>query len=191
MKIAFTGHTNIEKATGGKLISEGSSYSEGVFEKLIAEFDRFIINYCKENSLKFQDIEIISGMARGVDEVAAIMAIRNNWNLILAIPNSIEWHKNRELSRGVKAQAIFYDYILNSNPKEIHEIKKDYGFGHQYANFARNKFMVDIADIVVSYKKYSSTGTDHCINAAIKKGNYYGNIPDLLLSNFSHLRFQI
>ena len=46
---------------------------------------------------------------------------------------------------------------------------------------ARNVDMVEIANAVVSYKKYDSAGTDHCIKEAKKRNKYLGNIPDILL----------
>lgn len=58
------------------------------------------------------------------------------------------------------------------------EIKKSYSGGHQFDNFARNCFMVDIATDVVSFKQYNSSGTDHCIKYAKKEGKYIGNIVD-------------
>ena len=41
--------------------------------------------------------------------------------------------------------------------------------------------MIDISKVVVSYKKYNSSGTDHCIKEAKKRNKYLGNIPDILL----------
>lgn len=180
MKIAFTGHTNIEKANGKGLGQNGSLYNSEILKQVVDEITFVLSNWCLENGIPFNEVEVICGMARGVDEVVASMAIQHNLKLILAIPNSIGWHKNRGLSRGIRAQAVYYDYILEYNKLEIHEIKKDYGTGHPFANFARNQFMVDIADGVFSYKKYESTGTDHCIKAAEKRGNYYGNIPQMI-----------
>ena len=180
MKIAFTGHTNIEKANGKGLGQNGSLYNSEILKLVIDEVTFVLSNWCLENGVSFNEVEVISGMARGLDEVVALMAIQNNLKLILAIPNSIGWHKNRGLSRGVRAQAVHYDYILGYDKLEIYEIKKDYGTGHPFANFARNQFMVDIANGVFSYKKYESTGTDHCIKAAEKRGNYYGNIPQMI-----------
>ncbi len=180
MKIAFTGHTNIEKANGKEIAQNGTLYNPEILKQVVDEITFTLFNWCKEKGINFYELEIISGMARGVDEVVALMAIQHNLKLILAIPNSVSWHKNRAPSRDVRAQAIYYDYILEYNKLEINQIKKDYGTGHPFANFARNQFMVDIADKVFSYKKYNSTGTDHCIKAAKKKGNYQGNIPELL-----------
>ena len=73
-------------------------------------------------------------------------------------------------------QAIFYDKFIEYPRSSWVEIKKSYSGGHQFANFARNCFMVDIATDVVSFKRYDSTGTDHCIKYAKSQDKYIGNI---------------
>lgn len=179
MIITITGHTNIEKAVGLNLAAEhGSKYNKQAFDIVYNYIFNGISSYCQANFLSFNDLTFISGMARGVDEVFAIMAIRNNLNLILSIPNSIAWHKNRSLSRGIRAQAIYYDKILSYDRLvKIYEISKYYSNEtYPFANFARNQNMVDNADIVFAFKAYNSTGTDDCINRSIKKGNFGGNI---------------
>lgn len=169
MKLAFTGHTNIEKAYNVNYNPE--NYNVYAFTNCYKVIESKIL-YFKE---KYGDVTVISGMARGVDEVAALVAIKHNLNLILAIPHTIHWHKNRK-DQGKRLQAIYYDDILAYANSEAFEIKKIYGEGHKFANFARNAFMVDIADKVVSFKAYDSTGTDHCIAYAKKQNKYHSNI---------------
>ena len=181
MIIAFTGHTNIEKALGMKLIGNGETYVKEAFDQIVYDITTIINNYCIRKNIDPKSITVVSGMARGVDEAAAFYAIWNNLPLIISVPNSISWHKHRPLSKGIHAQAISYDEILKYPKLTVYEIKKDYGLGHPFANFARNQHMVDIANAILSYKKYDSTGTYHCIKAAKKKGNYLGNIPTILL----------
>ena len=179
MNITITGHTNIEKAKGLELLTEhGTKYNKAAFDTVYEEILLALHRFCKTNKLLFSDLTLISGMARGVDEIFAILAIRNNLNLVLSIPNSISWHKNRSLSRNMRAQAIYYEKILAySKIIKIHEISKYYNNQtFPFANFARNQNMVDIADAVFAYKMYDSTGTDDCIKRAIKKGNFLGNI---------------
>lgn len=180
MIIAFTGHTNIEKGFRKQLVDGGISYDEEIFLQIYNEIEKVLRSYCKFKNINFEDITIVSGMARGIDEIVAYLAIWNNLNLIISVPNSVAWHKTRPSSKGIRAQAIGYEQILIYPKLTIYEIKKDYGHGHFFANFARNQHMVDIAEAVLSYKKYDSTGTDHCIKAAKKKGNYLGNVPELL-----------
>ena len=179
MKIAITGHTNIEKATGlGLKEKNGKKYNKKAFDLTYKQIEDNLKLFCKKNNIKFKELTLISGMARGIDEVFAILAIRNNLKLILSIPGSIQWHKNRSLSRDMRAQAIYYEKILNyKNIESINEIKKDYNNGNFYfVNMARNQHMVDIADGVFCYKSYDSRGTDDCINRAKKKGNFLGNL---------------
>lgn len=170
MKIAITGHTNIEKSLNLLLIADnGQKYNEDAFKK--------VFNYISEGLKKYNNPTIISGMARGVDEVFAFYAIKNNLPLILSVPNSIKWHKNRNLSRNMRAQAVYYDKILDYDKLEIYEIKKEYnGNTYPFANFARNQHMVDIADGIFSFKTYDSTGTDDCIKRAKQQQKYLGNL---------------
>ena len=170
-KLAFTGHTNIEKICNVEYIPE--KYNKIVFGLIYKEINNKIINLLKQYSK--DELVIISGMARGVDEIAAIVAMNQELNLVCAVPHSVEWHKNRK-DEGKRLQAIFYDEILKYPKAKIFEIKKSYGDGHKYANFARNAFMVDIADQVLSFKAYDSTGTDHCIAYAKKQNKYMGNL---------------
>lgn len=169
MKLAFTGHTNIEKAYNVEYFP--NVYNKFALENCYKMIQSKILNF-KE---KFGYVQVISGMARGVDEVAAMVAIKHNLDLILAVPHSVEWHKNRK-DQGKRLQAIYYDDILKYRKVQVFEVKKNYGEGHKYANFARNAFMVDLSDQVVSFKAYDSTGTDHCIAYAKKRNKYHSNI---------------
>lgn len=179
-KIALTGHTNIEKCYNEKLINNGEEYNIIAYNKAYLEIEEYLFNIIKEKGLNKDEVTIISGMARGADEIIADIAYNNNMKLILSIPNSVYWHKNRVLREmkniSIRAQAINYDKFLKYDKVQIFEIKKHYGDGHLYANFARNQHMVDICDILISFKKYDSVGTDHCIKAGKKVNKYYGNI---------------
>lgn len=181
MKVAITGHTNIEKALGVELKHEnGQKYDSVVFEKVYNQILENLKFFCKKEKINFKDLTLISGMARGVDEVFAILAIRNQLSLILSIPATIRWHKGRSLSRGMRAQAVYYDRILAyENIVSIHEISKDYN-DQQFplVNLARNQHMVDIADGVFSYKAYDSTGTNDCISRAKKVNKYLVNLAE-------------
>ena len=175
--IAFTGHANIEKCWGYEIQGIGETYNQKAYEQVFNDIQKFIFNFCSKNGISFDNLTIVSGMARGVDEIAALVAIANRINLIASIPVSTYWHKNRELSRGIKAQAIWYDYILNYPKITIRNVAKG---EHKFVNFARNADMIEISTYVASYKKYDSTGTDHCIREAKKRNKYLGNIPDMI-----------
>ncbi len=172
--LAFTGHTNIEKCYGIEQIPE--KYNHEAFESCYADIKNYIDFYIKK--YPNEKIIIITGVARGVDEVAGLVAMDLCLDIICSVPHSIDWHKNRENTSKGRAQAIYYDKFLDYSKATWVEIKKSYSGGHQFANFARNCFMVDIATDVVSFKQYNSSGTDHCIKYAKKEGKYIGNIVD-------------
>jgi hypothetical protein len=179
MKIAVTGHTNIEKAVGLELkYDHGIKYDHVAFELVYDEMLAGLKEFCLEKKVTFEDLTLISGMARGVDEVFAIIAIRNKLKLILSIPASIKWHKDRGYSKDMRAQAIFYDRILNyEGIIEIFEVGKNYReMNFPLVNLARNQQMVDIADGVFQYSAYSSTGTDDCTKRAKVANKFLGNL---------------
>ena len=124
-----------------------------------------------------KQVRIIVGMARGLDEIAGLVAMDMGLPIVCCVPHSIDWHKNREKTQKGYVQARFYDRFLNYPHATWYEIKKTYSSGWPFANFARNAAMVDLADRVISFKCYDSAGTDHCIKLAKKAGKYAGNIP--------------
>jgi len=175
--ITMTGHTNIEKAVQLDLVEpNGRKYNTRAFGTVYKMIDEGLKGVLEE-----YEVTIVSGMARGVDEVLALYAMTKGLPLILSIPNSVNWHMNRGLSRDMRAQAVYYQKILDyENLVAIHEIKKTYDNGsdnhYHFANFARNQHMTDISDRVYSFKSYVSSGTDDCIKRAREKGNYVGNL---------------
>lgn len=177
MKIAITGHREIEKALKYKVNNVGEKYNVEAFNEVYNLFSNKIQAICEEKKIALQDLTLISGMARGADEVLAIFAIRNNLPLILSIPGSIKWHKDRGLSKGFRAQAIYYNKILLYPKLTIFEIQKNYnGNNYSLVNIARNQHMIDIADGIISFSRYSSTGTNDGIARAKKANKYLGNI---------------
>ena len=121
-------------------------------------------------------VRVIIGMARGVDEIAGIVAMDMGLDIVCCVPHSIMWHANRVPTNKGIVQALFYDRFLKYDKAFWFEIKKNYSSGWPFANFARNAFMVDLADKVLSFKCYDSSGTDHCIKLAKKVNKYAGNI---------------
>lgn len=175
MIIAFTGHTDIEKACGYPIKEDGKIYDKQSFDIVYSNIYSGLIEFCENQKINFNDLTLVSGMARGVDEVVAFIAMNHSLKLIACIPASIAWHKNRPPSRGIRSQAIWYDHILGYNRLEVIEVPKG---NFPFVNFARNFKMVEIADKVVSYKRYDSTGTDHCIKEAKKQNKYLGNTKE-------------
>lgn len=121
-------------------------------------------------------VKIIVGMARGVDEIAGLVAMDLGLDIVCCVPHSVAWHKNRVATNKGIVQALFYNRFLEYDKAFWFEIKKTYSSGWPFANFARNAFMVDLADKVISFKCYDSAGTDHCIKLAKKANKYAGNI---------------
>lgn len=178
MILAITGHTNIEKAIGKELkYQNGQKYDSQAFEIVLSEIESGLKKYCSENDILFEDLTLVSGMARGIDEIFAILAIRNKLKLILSIPGSIKWHSTRSLSRNMRAQAVYYSKILAYEKiVAIYEVSKTYNNENwPLVNLARNQQMVDIANGVFCYKAYDSTGTDDCIKRAKKANKFLGN----------------
>ena len=177
MKIAITGHMDIERCFGIKQ-ENNHVYNEVAFNRTYDEIEQYLIWFCKKNHIKFQDLQLISGMARGVDEVFAHIAMNNNLKLILSIPKSVEFHRHKVVkdTPNIKIQAINYNTILTYPNIEIVEVNDNLNKGGYGYFLARNQSMVDLSDFVLSYKRYESTGTMDCINRAIQQNKYYGNI---------------
>jgi len=188
-KLGITGHTNVEKANGMIIEDNGTIYNDIAFKKVYKEINDMV----KTLFYKSENLVFISGMARGVDEIFAIYAMNHNIPLIASIPYSLEWHKNRGLSRNVRAQAIYYDKIISyinnridngCQFSKIVEVPKNYNDKeYKFANFARNQNIIDESEGVVSYYKYDSSGTKDAIKKAKKYKKYLGNV-----SSFSNLK---
>lgn len=183
--LAFTGHANIEKGYGEKQLPNGFGYNaecvDGIgmdsANKLYRQIKKTIEKFIEANQdLNNKKPRIIVGMARGVDEIAGLVAMDMNLDLVCCVPHSIAWHMNRAITNRGRVQALFYNKFLEYNNAIWYEIRKSYSCGWPFANFARNAAMVDLADKVISFKCYDSAGTDHCIKLAKKAGKYAGNI---------------
>lgn len=123
-----------------------------------------LIKYFESKIIKYNPDKLISGMALGVDEAFAFTAIKLNLKLKLCIPHNIEFHKKSENS------AKYYDYILNYKNLEIEEVSKYYKNKiYKYATFARNQSIIDNSDLILIFKRFESTGTNHCLNLCKKQ----------------------
>lgn len=119
---------------------------------------------------------VIVGMARGVDEIAGIVAMDMGLHIVCCVPHTIQWHSTRQPTNKGYVQARGYNRFLNYPKAFWIEVKKTYSSGWPFANFARNAAMVDLGNKVLSFKCYDSAGTDHCIKLAKKANKYAGNI---------------
>lgn len=167
-KIAITGHANIESCFGVDIPDNGEIYDKEIYNKVYTEINETVEKIIAEKG----EVCLISGMARGVDEIFADIAMNKNLPLIICVPYSVSWHKNRGHSRGFRPQAVKYDNILAyKNLIQINNIPKRYkGHVYMYANFARNKAMVDISDEILIYSLKESPGTDNCIKHILNAG---------------------
>jgi predicted Rossmann fold nucleotide-binding protein DprA/Smf involved in DNA uptake len=59
------------------------------------------LTFCELHEITLKDLTLVSGIARGVDEVFAFVAMNNDLKLILSIPASVRWHKHRSFSRNM------------------------------------------------------------------------------------------
>lgn len=182
--LAITGHADIETAFGDE--KEEIGYNSETYLKAEKHIDDMIKVITKNKNINPNDIVFISGMARGIDEIFAVYAVKHKLSLQLFIPYSVQWHQFRDLrSNGGRAQAYDYQGILdyvNDKAKQgdrncqIFEIPKYYnGEQYKFANFARNQAMVDNCDNLISVLVASSNGTEDCISRGKKANKYIGN----------------
>lgn len=182
--LAITGHADIESAFADN--KEEIGYNSETFNKVETYIDEMINAIIKYKNVSLQNIVFISGMARGVDEIFAIYAVKHKLSLQLFVPNSVNWHQFRDLrANGTRAQAYDYQYIvdyvkekntLGDYNSQIFEIRKEYnGELYKFANFARNQAMVDNCDNLISVLVNSSSGTEDCIKRGKDTNKYLGN----------------
>jgi hypothetical protein len=117
---------------------------------------------------------VISGMAEGFDEALARAAIMVDVPFIAAIPNKgyidYYWGKTSDLGRNRIAEA---QEILSKAHEIVYVCDGLYGVGPngktEHANFIRNYWMVDHADIVWVYNP-TTPGTANCYAYCKKVG---------------------
>lgn len=178
LKLGITGHRDIEKVFGADMPSNGNRYDQESFEKIYKLVFKKVVGIIKDMNLKREEILFVSGMARGADEVLALLAMKLNVDLMITVPNSVEWHKNRGASNGFRAQAIYYDSILEYKKLVSSlEIKKNYkGGNYKYAALARNQSIIDESTAILSVFGYYSNGTADAIKRAEEADIYAGNV---------------
>ena len=154
--VCFTGHREIREADKGL-----SAHLDYVVETLIRGG---FTNFC-------------AGGARGFDALAAESVIRLSKKypevkLILFLPFENQY-KNE---RGWTADEIKqYHKIRESADKVIH-LQKQYTSGCYYK---RNRCLVDVSGICISYQYKNSGGTAYTVNYARRKGrSIYNTMPN-------------
>ncbi|MDF1553136.1 MAG: hypothetical protein P1P84_08750 [Deferrisomatales bacterium] len=179
--VAVTGHVDIEAVFRRAPPLEGAAYDPEIRVRVGEELSCYLETIlCVRRGVAPAELTIVSGMARGVDEIAAFYAMDRGLPLICVVPNSVRWHQSRPAVKGVRAQAIEYQRILAYERVRVMEVNKDYPGGpYPYSNFARNQALVDVADEVVSWKRRDSAGTEDCVKRARDAGKYFGNVKSL------------
>ena len=177
MKIAITGHLDIERCFNIKQV-DNSIYDLVSYNSVFQEIELYLMSFATQKNIDFTSLELVSGMARGVDEIFALIAIKHNLKLTISIPKSIHYHRNKKIKSApnLKIQALNYDDILSYNKLTIIEVNDNLNKGNYGYFLARNKDMVERSDYVLSYKCYDSTGTNDCIDRARKASKYIGNV---------------
>ncbi len=141
MIVAFTGHRP-EKIGGYKLPNPTYTY---VYQQI-------------ESTLKqLNPDKVISGMALGVDQIAAYIAYKLKIPFIAAIP-----FEGQEKAWPIKSQQIYSALLRQSIEKKI---VCDGGYAANKMQI-RNQWMVDNCDKLIAVWDHSSGGTENCIKYA-------------------------
>jgi uncharacterized phage-like protein YoqJ len=106
-------------------------------------------------------VEVISGMALGVDTLGAEIALGMGIPLIAAVP-----FKGQE-SNWPPASIKKYNSILE-RASEVHVVTED-GYYAAHLFQKRNEWMVDRADLVCAVWRGKSGGTANCVNYAMRQ----------------------
>lgn len=155
MKIAITGHRP-------KVLGWGYDYSSSNYRELSEELENIIIDCIKDTE---EQIEIISGMALGVDIVFALVAIKlkqegHDVKLHCVIP-----FKGQE-NKWFKEDRELYKSILNEADKATYVCDEGYA---SWKMQKRNEFMVDRCDMLIAVWNGKKSGTGNCVEYAKKK----------------------
>lgn len=172
MKIAFTGHRphklwgyvdliprkeseESKKESKGELIDKRKNKYRALFVTLR---DTVLENWVNRD----EELRIISGMALGVDQVAAYVGIYlreryKNVKLEAAIPCQGQDLKWRDWSKWV------YQYLLSKC--DVKTLVHDGPYNYHCMQ-DRNEYMVDHADLLIAVWDGSSGGTGNCVRYA-------------------------
>jgi len=111
--------------------------------------------------------KVISGLAIGYDQLAAVIAFRNNIPVIGAIPfigQEKIWPENaQETYRKIIAKCA-EAVIVSGGGYEVWKLMK------------RNEYIVDNSDIILTYFSGVASGTKHCLDYAGKLNKQIINI---------------
>jgi len=146
MIIAFSGHRP------DKLPNKEIGY------KIPNPVYNYVYKEIQNNLISLNPTKIISGMALGVDQWAAIIAIRLKIPFVAVIP-----FEGQELNWTVKSQKI-YNQLLSHASEKIIVCPGGYAANKMQI---RNEYMVDNCDTLIAiYNGDKTGGTANCVNYA-------------------------
>lgn len=102
---------------------------------------------------------IITGMARGVDQWAALVALEMGIPFVAAVPFIGQEHKWKRYEREAY-------YTLLQKAKRVHIVST--GAYSAEKMYRRNRFMVNGCDVLLAVWNGSEGGTSNCVNYAEK-----------------------
>lgn len=148
MKIAVTGHR--PHKLNGEWLGQGP-VSDYIRKEMQGVIDTFFTS----------ELVLITGMALGVDQLWAEMAIKNNLRFIAAIPcygQDLSWNmQNRNRYHELLNNKLCTQFMVNN----VHY--------KPWVMQARNEWMVNNCDMIVAVWDGSDGGTKNCIDYANKQ----------------------
>ncbi len=163
----------------GKFVIAGTGTRQLINED--KEYRHKVLNYLidlltKAKAKHGDNLIVISGMAEGFDEALARAAVAVGVPFVAAVPNSsyinYYWTRSKTGSSRLKhgidllGQASEVVYVCKTHVSNMPKYNGRAGS----ANFERNEWMVDRANVVWAYNPNRSSGTNHCINYAKEQG---------------------
>ena len=183
MKLANAKMHNKKEDTAmlkGKFVIAGTGTRSLINEP--QEYRHKVLNYMVELLRKAKEkhgdnLVVISGMAEGFDEAIARAAVEAGVPFIAAVPNAnyinYYWKKSltgkSRLKQGLNLlkQASEVHYVCKSPASQLPKYKNPDGSDKWgTANYERNEWMVDRANVVWAYNPTGKGGTQHCVNYA-------------------------
>lgn len=154
LKIAITGHR------------PNKLWGYDIYTPNYIELGRRIKNAILENSVNHSEIELISGMALGVDTVFALIALKlkskdSRFSLHCAIP--CKNHSSNWFGESVKQ----YNHIIGSADSVQLVTDTDYTPSCMQL---RNQYMVDRCDLLIAVWDKTPGGTANCVRYAQEIG---------------------
>jgi len=119
--VGLVGTRDIEKLSGVEINANGDKYDKNTYDAIKEFFTKTLDRAVKVNP----DMVLAVGMGRGVDEVAAEVAIELGIPIRAVVPiGEIGTQKNSRDNNGMRNAAVEYDKIIGSiSAENIHKVK--------------------------------------------------------------------